>query len=593
MKRISAAVSVFLCAVLLSGCTLSGLSDAIKNRIESGASELSEELSSAAEDLSEEFSEAVSDISEEVSSASEELSQALSSDAETTTETESESETETETEPEPVKAEKPVVLHLLKAETARSTNEYAGDSYIRTLCNARMEELIMERDDMESSLPELFEYLERSRLGRLDEFNSVYEDLMGAAGNSTSAHSSYTSLVTLGRTDSAVFSFASQNEYFYAGAARPWRETAVTNIHSETGKELKLSELVQDIGGVVERLREGMLQFVSERTDAEDASNEIDYFFEDINPEDMPFTAGYDRLSFWFNAGDVFPGAFSDFRIDVLFEGNEELFTDLALNIPEKYMLELPLGTGETYPLHDGRKLLVEPSWTDEERYWFSGLNISIDGESITLDCSGDGIEGSWLVHSDEYGEFLYIVCSDYNGYGRTEIIDINGSSPAAVGEIPEKIASSIVYERDGEKEEITGYTTTQVMTDPERFYMGTPIHLLSSYYGIRSYETGEDGMPIPTAYWYEADGTRTLTLLQDLEVEEMDLDSDEAVGTIVLKKGDEITIRRSHEKDKKVEFWTNDGRMILIEVDPDSKHPGTVNGISAEELFDGMMFAG
>ena len=608
-KRMTAALALVLTlSLVLSGCVIGKLTSALRDEASKAASSLQDDLSSAASEISSGISEAVSDVSENVSEAlsetEKETSEAPESGSEeetesetpeeTTTETESESESETttETEPKPSKAEKPTVLHLLQYETSRYNSTTEDDSY-RTLCQMKMDDISLMRDDDLSLYPELLETLEKKKLENWKEFESLHEDLLSAAKSTKGVQSSYNTSLKLARSDSAVLSFAVEKEYFYAGTMRPWRETVVTNLSAKTGKELALSDFVSDTNGLIQKLHEEVEAYILKETENEDAVNQADYFFEDIEPEEMRFTVDYDRISFWFDAGDILPNAFSNFRIDVLFAGNEALFTDLALNVPEKYITEIPARAEQPYLLSDGRTLAVSPIWNSEYEDWFEIMQVTLGDSTEEFDFSGISISRIYQMHLQEAGDFLYVVCDDYNGWATTVIYNINGAAPVCVGSRSEGVEGFTEYEGDYGDEESTGYTTREILTDPMHFMMGTPIHLLSSYFGYRSCEAGEDGMPVPTEYWYMPSVNRTLTLLQDLEVD-VTTEDGETTGKLQLKKDDQVTICGANPEDRRVLLYIEDGTLISVQcIYDETIWRETVNGISIDDLFDGMMFAG
>ena len=514
-------------------------------------------------------------------------------ETETESETEPETETETETGEEPIEEEKPAVLHLLRSRTERYNWMEDANGSSRPLCQMYMDDVSLMQDESLLLYPELLEALEKNKLDRADAFESLHAELLQAAGSAESGQSSYRSLLTFGRTDSSVLSFSEDTESYYARAARPWRHTEVWNLDSAAGSALGLSEFVSDTEGFTEVLRDEVRAYIREITDSEEALLEIDYFFEDIPVEEMPFTVGYDRLSFYFDSGDVLPNAFPSFRIDVLFSGNERLFKERTLNVPEDYVIRIPGDSEEPFRLSDGRVLSVSPAWSNEERYWFNDFTVSTDGESVECDVSGESVGGLYLMHTAAHGDFLYVACNDFNGYGTTVVLDLNGKAPAIAGSYGELVGGPGDYDGEYGDGESRGIYTEEVVTDPARFTMRKPMQMLSTYTGSRAYGMGEDGLPKSLEYWYQADIGHILTLLQDLEADVLD-ENGEVTGTRFLPAGEQITISGANPEDRKVRFLTEDGTVIVLQLERDEvNHRTLIRGIDVDELFDGMMFAG
>ena len=70
-----------------------------------------------------------------------------------------------------------------------------------------------------------------------------------------------------------------------------------------------------------------------------------------------------------------------------------------------------------------------------------------------------------------------------------------------------------------------------------------------------------------------------------------MDPETLDQKGTVKLPAGTEIGFYRTDGKDT-VWFLLGDGRCIRVKLD-DTDWPQPVNGTDADELFDGMIFAG
>ncbi|MBR6322503.1 MAG: hypothetical protein IKR59_06505, partial [Lachnospiraceae bacterium] len=191
-KQVLSMLSVLLAAALvMSGCTFKKIAEGLKDKLESGASEMASGISSAADDISKDISEAVSDASEEIASEiekSEETSSETESEKETESETESESESDTESEEEsesekesekesakeekPEEKELPVVLHLLDYTTSRYISRETNGTYERLL-GMEVEDVSLASNEQLSLYNDLLDVLEKKKLDNWNMFEQL------------------------------------------------------------------------------------------------------------------------------------------------------------------------------------------------------------------------------------------------------------------------------------------------------------------------------------------------------------------------------------------------------------------------------------
>ncbi len=576
-KKIMIACSLTaLVSMLLCGCVgkLAGkLRESLQEELSSAADEIESGLSSA-------VSEAESGISEALSTED--------SSKESETEEESASETSSEEETEAPKEEKkPVLMHLLKEKYGFYKSVYENERY-RMVCSMGMDVPEM-RQDEQLLWSDFHEALTDQKLKRLEDFEKLQKDLLDASEKATDgSSSSYQSDMTVLRSDNSILSYVIHNDYLYAGAARPWTYTETVNLDVESTKVLKLSDLVTDIPSLMELLRKEMKAYISEIPEI--PAEEVDYFFEGVEPSEMIFSVGYDRIRFFFDAGDVFPAAVPEFSLDILFRGNESLFTEKVLNVPENYVLFLE--PGKPVRLSDGRELLLQAEWRDE--YYIKALHVSLDGKTVSQETSSLGVGSCLLMCLGDGRSYVYISADYENGYGETFVFDVQNEEPVFVGSVPEGMRNFLQSDDDFDQEKGRSETALyEINLDPMRFDMSSPTHLLSSYSISRYYKVGEDGLPVPLSEWYEMQPNHTLTMLQDLTVDTLDQETSEKTGEMTLHQGDKIILYRSDGK-ARVQAFAEDGTVVLLEVERDEKNWKTlINGIDIEELFDGMMFAG
>jgi hypothetical protein len=123
------------------------------------------------------------------------------------------------------------------------------------------------------------------------------------------------------------------------------------------------------------------------------------------------------------------------------------------------------------------------------------------------------------------------------------------------------------------------------ILTDPADFRLSFFVEVLSSLQGILSYRVNEDGTPQATQKTYQLETDFTLTLLQPMTFEQVSGGEKEfAAGTAFsFLATDGATW---------VDMLSETGEQVRVYADM-SEWPGRVNGLAADEVFDGMMYAG
>lgn len=592
MKRTSLILAAVLLTglMLFSGCGLGKIVDAIKNQKESSTAEtitettaektVETETETATETETETETEPVTETETETETEIE---------SETETETESETETETETEPEPEEDEIPITIRMF----SHSIEQYDYDeegAYLGMMTTSFLkiaEEYQEEFDKLHTVLG--LDYMVRDR-----ECQKLREKLKDAAkeneGNSTS-----TDMLTTVRMDSSILSYCIETTVRFAGANRSNTVAETFNLDSQTGTVLGLSDVVADEKALLAALKGSLRETLSQyEEEIPGISDEADYFLEDIAPEELLWNIGYDRIIFFLEGGDILPEG-GVFRTEVLFSGNEKIFTKKALNVPEEYIITL---RDEGYygycdsakaVLSDGRTLEVQIESDSAEGT--NTLNVSIDGNISSARSADFSIVRLFLLHRAN-AEYLYVMGRGFHARPAVCVFDVSNDDPEYISWADEGIGESF-YTEYAENE--YGHTFTNIRempSDPSCFLMGKSGDLLSSEFFSRSYTAGEDGIPISSEYWRSGNQNIELTLLQELEVDIVDADTDVVTGKKLLEPGDVITIWRGNLEDRIVECKTEDGEVIMLMLEFDSEAGVIrVKRISVFELFEGMQY--
>ncbi|ETP73147.1 Protein of unknown function (DUF3298) [Lachnospiraceae bacterium JC7] len=354
------------------------------------------------------------------------------------------------------------------------------------------------------------------------------------------------------------------------------------NIDSETGKVLKISDVVTDKDALIDALDKKLHE------DYPDLDNELfdpnlkgtlSDIYDEIDGMSLTYNLTNDSLVVSFAAYDLAPYAVGPMESVLRYKDYPDLIVPKYTKTSENYAVAVNLNTPYTFKTKDGSEKTLTVDYTASQGEYMDDcydVTITLDGKEFT-----DPIQYSYglfpyLLYQDNRA-FLYIRSKSDNDYEFTSIYDLNGEKAT-------KVEDSL----DG-----SFYSTTPV--DPEDFIMYTRSALLSTYTIFRHYELDTaDGRPLPQTeeWWIQTD--RDLTLKKDLTLSVMDdlsMDGIDNGKDEKLPKGTILKPKRTNGF-AWVDAETEDGRYARIYVD-NSDWPQTVDGTDIEEVFDGIIFAG
>ena len=124
------------------------------------------------------------------------------------------------------------------------------------------------------------------------------------------------------RADSVLLSTRS-NWYSYTGGVHPNYGTGCYNYDTETGRELKLSDVVTDVSQIPEILSEVLIA----RNPIEpfgDLKGKLSLYKE----EDFTWTMGYQSITFYFSPYEIAAYASGSFTVTIFFDENPGLFNE-------------------------------------------------------------------------------------------------------------------------------------------------------------------------------------------------------------------------------------------------------------------------
>ena len=399
----------------------------------------------------------------------------------------------------------------------------------------------------------------------LEEAKSQYQDNPDYSGTFTDTESYYVQ-----RADGHVVSVLGVHTGF-SGGAHGFKSYIGMNYDPVSGSEWKLSDFVTDEAEFKALVKE---KVYSDYPEVEKDLTEE--YFNETALDDMIWTAGCEGINCYLNEYTLGAYAIGDQTVMIPYAGNEKLFTGMASDAPASYGVEFPLNSTAVF---GGRRVVVSGSLDEYGSY--GSVTISVDGEATVFDDDtyAYSIEPFYFRANEE--EYLYLEYSSDNDYRMFDIYHL--------GEKPERIGiSDLATACRSVKED--SFTGCLVMTDPENLILSVRTQMLSTADGQRLYRVGADGMPEAKEPYFHIMGERVLTAKEELTGVEVDEEGNR-LGSITVPAGTKMTLLRT-DNVSVVDLSMEDGRIVRVEVSGD-RYPSTIDGKSAEDIFDGMMYAG
>lgn len=398
-----------------------------------------------------------------------------------------------------------------------------------------------------------------------------------ASDSSDTFQSYYFSVsVSFQRADSTAVSFIEEMQSF-TGGVHGNSVYKGRNFNSETGQEIKLTDVMPDISSLPDTLSE-KLHAKYPDIPFTDLKNTLRENYPHSDGSDFSWTLGYHELTFYFSPYEIAPYAAGLLTVAIPFKETPELF-EAAYTVPPKaYVAALIKGEAQNICTDENGtpvSLKADLVSDDSAESGYGKRVITLGANTFSFE--EDNIVYSfrpYFLHLSDNRNFLYLDCSADNDYHTIEVYKIDGGTVSYMG----------LLENAGAEE--------GGITDPDSFPLSSRLDLLSTYSGTKYCHTGADGIPVADDTSYRLSEKLTLTSRKDMTVPLLN-DSYQTVSeNITVPAGTEFTLSRS-DGTNYVDAVLADGRLCRLELDNDGSWPQTIGGEEIENLFDGLRFAG
>ncbi|MCR4902495.1 MAG: RsiV family protein, partial [Butyrivibrio sp.] len=402
------------------------------------------------------------------------------------------------------------------------------------------------------------------------------------------------------RADEVCVSILSQRTTDLGGA-HGYTEYTSRNFDTATGQELEISDVIADRETLVDVLTESLIEAYSE--DAFYASSEEgglkaelkkfadcvydpENFTEDkaIYSFEWDFTA--DGVEVIFNAYAIAPYASGTIKALVPY-GSGLIDEKFVPGEDNSIITQMPLYTTIQVDTNGDGEIEKYECWASQDVENiddYCALTVFCDDQTVEVEDYFFSYEQYMAVAEGKH--FLIVDTSGYDDWHNIYCFELSD------GHIYQKkvfdVASTGGY-YDAENEIYYG----NCLTDSSQMLLAKRFDILSTYNGYKSYKLNSNGAIESEDEYYTVDASFTLKFKQDFEAETVD-ENGEVTGNITVYSGTGFKIIRT-DGETIVDGVIDDGTIVRLhpEHSEDAIYSYTINGLSVDELFDDLFYAG
>jgi len=441
-------------------------------------------------------------------------------------------------------------------------------------------------EDDEKKFPELKKTFDKLNNEALNDAKALMYELSGAAKDLegdkyNSLYLGGVSEVYLQRADTKIISYL-EDVFVHSGGVHPDYHYKTFNFNPQTGKTLILTDVLTGIDGLPAIL-ESKLKIKYDYLNF--GEKQLWTIFNEYSPEDYNWTLDYQGITFWFSPYDIAAYMVGPLSVKIYFDEETYIFNEEYTKAPSgNFCLMLPMRQKIDFDLNgsDEEKDYIEIDTSSDQYGSYNMLSVTVNGKTYTDEINYAYDFDVYLAH---IGDKNYIYSDSFsdNDYHMFCTWDINGDTPKMTQEL---YGTEIDYEyiEEGFEE---GTTYKQAFNNPEFLRLETRFEILGTRGATATYKLSEtDGKPEITdeayTFNYGHDVKTIVPLEADLlpEMEKTEL----PIGTSLTP----------HQTDGKtfVDLKTENGSVVRLDIDV-SDWPRKVNGISEDECFEELLYAG
>ena len=391
----------------------------------------------------------------------------------------------------------------------------------------------------------------------------------------------------LKRADESVFSFSVQ--YDESGAIGTRKGISGAAFSAKTGKRLSFGDVAAQREDFCDRAAARLFEFYgAEEFDFDSTRKLSDYLCGNILlPEtDDLFTVDPLGVTVYLPAGVAAAEEKGIHTVTVFFSESPKMFKEGIRGTSDHYVMMLDQAPYLNFADldSDGEPELItveglsyEAGDEEEGLYPFAGVSVALDRDENRRNFGCETFEAALVKSGSEAYIYVSVRCDEENKLLVYELKD-----GKAVFRSEQEDLSQRPFTAGGD-----GREKYRVSGDAENIPLVSVMSALGTYTGTRSYTAGKNGAPSANTDWYLCEEGHWLTAKTSLRALALDQKTLEPTGNeIVVPANAYMTFCRT-DNTGYIDFFA--GNTTYIRVRYGAAAPQSVNGVTAEEAFDGI----
>ena len=291
---------------------------------------------------------------------------------------------------------------------------------------------------MERVMSEMAGMITRTQEDEADNIISFAEEMFDIDGGNFETQIS-TSDVQIRRADSVAVSYLTDS-YANYGFIEDFRGMWGSNYDTQTGEELLLNDVIKDMTEVPALVTKELNSHLWAGEGYEETV--IEDYFRNTPVDGISWTLDYNGVTFYFGDGDITEPGNGGQTATVSFAEYPELFEEKYMNVPDAYMVRLPLDLSFFSDLDgDGtlEELNVSGVYNADGRFYSQfGVYTDTDGYYHYEDFYAYGYNPYYVKTADDK-HYLYMFCEENDADNRQMILvvfDVSDGQFVRVGEM-------------------------------------------------------------------------------------------------------------------------------------------------------------
>ncbi len=401
----------------------------------------------------------------------------------------------------------------------------------------------------------------------------------------------------------------------YSGGAHGYYGYIGNAFDTKTGKKLELKDVVTDISTffdkVLERLKEQYSDIYEDFWDPEG-------YIEELKKEpNISWSLSNEGVTVYFNPYEISSYADGVQFVTVYFDEIPDIFNPKYTETADEYVIPIVNGQPVSIRMNGTREnLIVETiSHWDEEYDYVSYYEyiISLGDKSLTL--TGYGFDRSAMVVYSKGKYYLYFIEQTTDSMSVIYIVDLATMTYDENATVYGIIGDSELYV---ERTSDGGNYLKEIrpFINPSSFIINSNMDILGTYSGKKVYYVDENGIPVSNDERYVIDAENALKTKRAIDVDVIDetgkvidketLGEDTYLMIVFTNSEDYVDVQIVDESmvavsgDEYYQFYQIDSsikydrekKTYRIHFD-DKDWIRTINGVSVEDIFVGIVYAG